>query len=68
MIDMDLVDGGHRCRVVKVVLEDGNWIETRICGTRREIEQYYLGQELNMAPMGSDCDKMVKVKKIAFVE
>ena len=68
MIDSELVDGGHICRVVKVVLEDGNWFETRINGARRDIERHYIGQELNMAPMGSGCDKMVRVKKIVFIE
>ena len=68
MIDSKLVDDGHRCRVVKVVLEDGNWFETRINGTRREIERYYLGQDLNVASLGSGYDQAVRVKKIVFVE
>lgn len=68
MIDPELVDDGHRCRVVKVVLEDGNWFETCINGTKREIERHYLGQDLNMAPLGSGYDQAVKVKKIVFVE
>ena len=63
-----MVDDESRCRVVKVVLEDGNWFETRINGTRRDIERHYLGQELNMAPLGSGYDQAAKVKKIVFVE
>ena len=68
MISPELVNDGHRCRIVKVVLEDGNWFKTRINGTRREIERYYLGQDLNMAPPGSRYDQAVRVKKIVFVE
>ena len=67
MIGPDPVNDWHRCRVVKVVLEDGNWFETRINGTRRDIERHYLDQKLNMAPMGSGYDKMVRVKKIVFL-
>ena len=68
MIGPDPVNDGHRCRVVKVVLEDGNWFETCINGTKREIERHYLGQDLNIASLGSGYDQAVKVKKIVFVE
>jgi len=58
-------DDVSRRRHIKVTFEDGNTIETPINGTKREIEDYYVGKYFNM---GVEDDKMVKALSVEFLD
>lgn len=58
-------DDVSRRRHIKVTFEDGDTIETPINGTKKEIEDYYVGNYFNM---GVENDKMVKAISVEFLD
>lgn len=58
-------DHVDRLRHVKVTFEDGNFIETPINGTKKEILNHYIGQYFDMG--SGETEKMVKAVNVDFL-
>lgn len=56
-------------KTIKVYFEDGNTLATSINGTKKEIENYYLGKCFQFGDT-EECpkDKMVKAIKVEFLQ
>lgn len=56
-------------KIIKVYFEDGNTLTTKINGTKKEIEKYYIGQAFQFGDT-EECpkDKLVKAVKVEFLQ
>lgn len=57
-------DETSRRRVVKVTFSDGNTVNTDINGTKKEIEDHYIGKEFNF---GVDGDVLATGVSVEFI-
>jgi hypothetical protein len=61
-----MCERGIDMRAIRVLLADNTDYVTDINGTNKEIEQYFVGQELNMG--SGENDRMVKCVGVEFLD